>query len=239
VAGIERDPQPSPLDISTVSKAAHALAVEIVLEDLLRKLMKIALENAGAQRGFFLREENGALRIEAEGAVDRDEVRVLEATPLEERSDLFSQAVVHYVRKTGESIVLGNAPVDERFSGDPYISAAQPKSILCVPVVHQGKFGGILYLENNLTTDAFTADRIKTMRILSSQAAISLENARLYQEMKQEVDLRRRAEEHLRTALVELETLKDRLHAENVYLQEEIRREHNFEEIVGEAAPPS
>ena len=233
VAGIERDPQPSPLDISTVSKAAHAIAVEIVLEDLLRKLMKIALENAGAQRGFFLREENGALRIEAEGAVDRDEVRVLEATRLEERSDLFSQAVVHYVRKTGESIVLGNAPVDERFSGDPYICSARPKSILCVPVVHQGKFGGILYLENNLTTDAFTADRIRIMHILSSQAAISLTNARLYAEMKQEVALRRRAEEELRAALAEVETLKNRLRAENIYLQEEIRREHNFEEIVG------
>jgi len=128
---------------------------------------------------------------------------------------------------------VGDALADERFSNDPYVVSTKPRSILCVPIVHHGKLSGILYLENNLAPDAFTADRIEMMRILSAQAAISLENAKLYEAMKQEVVERRRAEEMLHKALAEVETLKNRLQAENVYLQEEIRQEHNFEEMVG------
>jgi formate hydrogenlyase transcriptional activator len=91
----------------------------------------------------------------------------------------------------------------------------------------------MLYLENNLATDAFTPQRVEMMRVLASQAAISLENARLYDGMKAEVERRTRAEGSLREALAELEVLKNRLEAENVYLQEEIRTQHNFNEIVG------
>ncbi|MCI0423790.1 MAG: GAF domain-containing protein, partial [Acidobacteria bacterium] len=186
------------LDIATVTKAARAIAVEIVLEELLRKLMRIALENAGAQRGFFLQEEEGQLVIAAEGDVERENINLPEAVPLES-SKALSLAVVHYVQKTGQSVVVGDALADDRFLGDPYITAVRPKSILCVSVIHQGKFGGILYLENNLAANAFTAERIEVMRILSSQAAISLENARLYGEMKQEAARRQEAEEMLRS----------------------------------------
>ncbi len=105
--------------------------------------------------------------------------------------------------------------------------------MLCVPVGHQGRSAGLLYLENNLTTDAFTPDRIEMMRILAAQAAISLENARLYEGMKAEIDRRTLAEQSLREALTELGVLKDRLETENVYLQEEIRTQHNFNDIVG------
>ena len=188
------------LDMATVTKAARAIAAEIVLEELLRKLMRIALENAGAQRGCFLREEEGRLVVAAEGDVDSGEIRVLQPTPPEPVKSL-SMAVVHYVQKTGEAVVVGNAGSDGRFSGDPYIRAVCPKSILCVPVVNQGKFGGLLYLENNLAANAFTADRIEVMRILCSQAAISLENARLYNDMKQEAGRRQQAEEMLRSIM--------------------------------------
>jgi formate hydrogenlyase transcriptional activator len=102
-----------------------------------------------------------------------------------------------------------------------------------VPVVHHGRQRGILYLENNLATEAFTEARLAMMRVLSGSAAISLETARLYEEMKHEVERRRQAEQAARDALAELSVLKDRLEAENVYLQEEIRTQHNFEEIVG------
>ena len=128
---------------------------------------------------------------------------------------------------------MGDATRDERFAGDGYILASRSKSILCVPVAHQGRLRGILYLENNLTTDAFTPDRIEVMRILAAQTAISLENARLYENMKSEVERRTAAEQALREALSEVEALKNRLEAENVYLQEEIRTQHNFNEIVG------
>ena len=225
------DGEPS-LDLASVTQAAHALAGEIVLEELLRKLLRIALQNAGAERGLFLQETDGRLVIQAEGRAEDEAVSVLQSLPLESSTGL-SRTVVHYVRKTGESVVIGDAVADRRFASDPYILEARPKSILCMPVVHQGQLGGVLYLENNLSTQAFTPERIAVLDVLSSQAAISLENARLYRERTDEVLRRKRAEEELRAALKEVESLKNRLEAENVYLQEEIRREHNFEEMVG------
>jgi transcriptional regulator with GAF, ATPase, and Fis domain/tetratricopeptide (TPR) repeat protein len=220
------------LDLSSVFKAARALAGRIDLEELLRELMKIALENAGAERGVFLQESGGRLLVEAEAGTSPENIRVRQSVPLDEAAGL-SQGIVRYVRRTGQGVVIGNAAADERFRGDPYIVHTKPKSILCTPVVHQGKLGGILYLENSLTFDAFTAGRIEMMQILSAEAAIALENARLYEGMKEEVERRSRAETALREALSELEQAKSRLEAENVYLQEEIRTQHNFEEIVG------
>jgi formate hydrogenlyase transcriptional activator len=215
-----------------VLKVAHAIAVEMQVDDLLRKLMTLALENAGAERGMFVQERQGALLVEANAGTDRDHVVVGSAIPLEEANDL-AISVVRYVHRTGQDVVIGDATKDERFSGDRYILASCAKSILCVPIAHQGRLRGILYLENNLTTDAFTPDRIEVMRILAAQAAISLENARLYENMKSEVERRTVAEHALREALSEVEGLKNRLEAENVYLQEEIRTQHNFNEIVG------
>jgi formate hydrogenlyase transcriptional activator len=150
-----------------------------------------------------------------------------------ESSDAVPHSVVQYVRRTAHDIVVGDATKDERFGADAYLSRTQARSILCVPVSHQGRLGGILYLENDLTANAFTPGRAEMMRILAAQAAISLENARLYAEMRAEVDRRAEAEQSLRIALSELEELKNRLEAENVYLQEEIGTQHNFNEIVG------
>jgi transcriptional regulator with GAF, ATPase, and Fis domain len=220
------------VDMSTVLKVARAIAVEIEVGQLLRKLMTLALENAGADRGVFVHERQGALLVEADAGANRDDLAIGSAIPLEQATDL-AISVVRYVRRTGQDVVIGDATRDERFSGDRYISASRAKSILCVPVAHQGRLRGILYLENNLTTDAFTPERIEVMRILAAQTAISLENARLYENMKGEVERRTAAEQALRDALSEVETLKNRLEAENVYLQEEIRTQHNFNEIVG------
>jgi transcriptional regulator with GAF, ATPase, and Fis domain len=189
------DTDDASLDIATVLEAAHAIAVEIELDELLRKLMRIALVNAGAQRGFFLCDRQGRLVVEIEGTAEGKSVR--EPKALEEVSGLAG-GVVQYVRTTRQSVVVGDAGTDERFNQDPYIASAHPRSILCVPAVQQGKLEGILYLENNLAPDAFTADRIQVMEVLCSQAAISLENARLYEEMRQEAAERRRAEEMLR-----------------------------------------
>jgi len=225
-------PEGALLDMATVLKVARAVAVEIELDELLRKLMKIALENAGAERGIFLQERDGTLMIEAEATADSDQVLVRQATPWE-KAEHFSHAVVRYVRRTGQDLVVGNLAGDERFAGDAYITRANAKSVLCVPVGHKSRSAGILYLENNLTTEAFTPERIELMRILAAQAAISLENARLYDGMKTEVERRTLAEQSLRDALGELEVLKNRLEAENVYLQEEIRTQHNFIDIVG------
>ena len=226
-----RDVDDVALDVATFAKAASAIAMEIILDDLLRILVRIAIENAGAERGVFVREVDRQFVVEASGSVDQDDV-ALSRSPLGPDATL-SRAVLEYVRRTGRSVVVADATTDARFAADPYVVQIRPRSILAVPIVHQGRRTGILYLENNLTADAFTVERVRVLQILSGQAAIALENARLYEEMRREVELRRRAEADLRQAMGELEKLKNRLQAENIYLQEEIRHEHNFEEIVG------
>jgi formate hydrogenlyase transcriptional activator len=230
--GVSASPSAIPIDVETVVRVARAMAVEIELDDLLRRFMKLALENAGAGRGVFLHDRDGDLNVVAEAAADAEPVHLYRSIPWEQ-SDSFSRGVVRFVRRTGQDVVLADAATDERFSGDEYIVRHGVKSVLCVPVVHQGRSTGLLYLENNLATGAFTPARAELMRILAAQAAISLENARLYERMKAEVERRTSAEQSLREALAELEVLKNRLEAENVYLQEEIRTQHNFNEIVG------
>src|SRR5262249_12387840 len=126
------------LDSVTIMKAARAVAGEIELEGLLRRLMRIALENAGAERGGLLLEHGGELSVEAEGVADGSDVNVLRAAPLDDRVPL-ARAVVQYVRRTGESVVLDDATADERFAGDPYVERTRPRSILCVPILHQGR----------------------------------------------------------------------------------------------------
>lgn len=167
------------LDLTALFGAAQAIAGEIVLKKLLRKLMNFVLVNAGAQRGFLVLEENGHLVIEAEDSVDQDDPLVLNSIPLA-RDTRLSNAIVNYVARTRENIVLNHASQEERFRNDPYIKNYQPKSVLCVPLINQTKLIGIVYLENNLTTEAFTPDRIEVLKLLSSQLAIGIENARLY-----------------------------------------------------------
>ncbi|MEG3839983.1 AAA family ATPase, partial [Microcoleus sp. herbarium14] len=178
------------LDLTTVVKASQTLAGEIVLEKLLAKLMKIVIENAGGQRGFLIVEKSGKWVIEASGCVDVDRVAVMQSIPIdfvaEDREvTLLAVAVVNYVARTQESIVLNDATREGQFTRAPYIIAVQPKSILCTPLIHQGKLSGILYLENNLTKGAFTPDRLEILKLLSSQISISIENAKLYANLQE------------------------------------------------------
>ncbi len=172
------------LDLTTVIKASQALAEEIVLDKLLKKLMKIVIENAGAQKGFLILERENNWFIEAEGTADEDDVTILQSIPVDSvdstQIPLLSTAIINYVAHTQENVVLNDAAHQGQFIRDPYIVATQPKSILCTTLLNQGKLSGILYLENNLTTGAFTPDRLEVLKILSSQAAISLQNAQLY-----------------------------------------------------------
>ena len=180
----------SELDLTTVMKASQTLSEEIVLGKLLAKLMRIIIENAGAQKGFLILEIKGKLLIEAEGSVDQDGVTVLQSIPVKSAWELgdkllISHTIVNYVARTRESVVLSDAANDPKFANCPYIKAHKPKSILCFPLQYQAKLVGIIYLENNLTTDAFTPDRLEVLNLLSSQAAISIENARLYNNLSE------------------------------------------------------
>jgi PAS domain S-box-containing protein len=180
------------LDFAALMKAAQALSDEIVLDKLLAKLMGILIENAGAQRGCLLLESSGKFYINAERNIDTDGVSVLQALPVESEvgKNRVSLAIVNYVARTHESIVLNQATQDYRFNQDDYILTHQPKSVLCTPLIYQGKRSGILYLENNLTLDAFTPERLKIVQFLSTQAAISIDNAQLYSQLEQRVQER-------------------------------------------------
>ena len=170
------------LDLATVIKASQAISGEIVLEQLLMKLMKILLENTGAQTGYLILEQGGKFAIEASGTVEADSITVLQSLPLETRVPI---SIINYVARSRESIICNNASVEGKFNTEPYIQQHQPKSILCTPLVNQGKLISIVYLENNLTVGAFTPQRIEIVNVLSSQAAISIENAKLYTEVRQ------------------------------------------------------
>ncbi|NEP00472.1 MAG: AAA family ATPase [Symploca sp. SIO2E9] len=180
----------SVLDFNSVLKASQTISGEIIPDKLLEKLMKILIENAGAQKGFLILDKEGNWVIEAEGAVDSDQVTTLQSIRVNSvdsasQAPLLSVAIINYVARSREDIVLNDATHEGQFTRDSYILATQPKSILCTPLLNQGKLSGILYLENNLTTAAFTADRVETLRILSSQAAISIDNARLYEQLEE------------------------------------------------------
>jgi predicted ATPase/signal transduction histidine kinase/tRNA A-37 threonylcarbamoyl transferase component Bud32 len=184
----------SALDMTTVMKAALALSEELVLDKFLNKLMRVILENAGAQTGFLILEQEGKQVIQAAGNIEEETVTTTRPSiqisctgiPLEDISCL-PLSIVNYVHRTGEVLVLNNAAVESVFTTDPYIAAKQPKSILCFPMVYQGQTVAILYLENNLSVGVFTRDRLEVLKLLSSQAAISLENARLYRNLEQSI----------------------------------------------------
>jgi signal transduction histidine kinase len=172
-------------------KASQVISGEIVLDKLLANLMKILIQNAGSQCGYLIlpsRSElgNGGRNwvIQASGAVDSDNFTVLQSIPIEfvgtDGCTSLPVSLINYVIRTHETVVKNDAAHQGKFTNDPYIKHHQTKSILCIPLLDRTKLSGILYLENNLTTDAFTKERVELLKLLSSQVAISIENAQLY-----------------------------------------------------------
>ncbi|WP_413172616.1 AAA family ATPase [Anabaena azotica] len=226
------------LDLTTVIKASQVLAGEIVLGKLLAKLMKIVIENAGAQKGFLLLHSDDHWVIEAVGSIDSDDVTILESIPVDSldassQTPFLSTAIINYVARTQENIVLNDATNEGQFTRDSYIIATLPKSILCTPLLNQGKLSGILYLENNLTTGAFTPERVEVLNILSSQAAISIENSRLYGTLEQKVEERT---QELSQTLDILKATQAKLEFENALLKsDEEASSYNYQ--VGGSLP--
>lgn len=186
------------LDLFSVMKAAQAVAGEIELNKLPIRLLHLAIENAGAERGSLLLEHGGTFVVHTAGI---PETTAHSLVTLDEVQSL-PRSLVHYVRRTAESIVLDDAQRDDAYSSDPYIVEHKPRAVMCLPILHQARLVGMLYLEHTAVSGVFTPDRIQVLQMLSAQAAIALENAQLYDEMKQEVASRRQAEERLR-AIVE------------------------------------
>ncbi|EAZ89675.1 GAF domain-containing sensor histidine kinase [Crocosphaera chwakensis] len=177
------------LDFNSILKASQVISGEIILKNLLEKLMRTIIENAGAQRGFLLLENNSNWLIEAEGNIEDENLTILQSIPINHSDQIshnikLSIPIINYVAHTQESIVLNDASQEGKFTQTTYIVKNKPKSILCTPIINQGKLNGIIYLENNLTTDAFTPQRVEIVKILSSSAAVSIENSRLYEQLE-------------------------------------------------------
>lgn len=177
------------LDLKSVMKSSEAISKEIRLKDLLTILMKIIIENAGAQRMVLLLKNDADFTVQSESSTKSPDPKLFEALPLK-RFDTIAKEIVYYVAKNKESLILDNAHQDSRFAKDAYIQRERLKSIMCVPLMKQNEVTGIIYLENNLIEGAFTAERLSLINILSSQMAISLENALLYQNMEDKIRLR-------------------------------------------------
>lgn len=172
------------LDLATVVKVSQAVFSEVDQNELLHTLMILALEHAGADRGLLILPWGDGWRIEAEATTARDSVRVeLPRTRL--TAGALPESVLRYVIRSRDSVLLDDAADPGPFSDDEYIARRNCQSVLCLPLIKQTKMIGVLYLENSLAAHVFTPARIAVLRLLASQAAISLENARLYTELQQ------------------------------------------------------
>jgi predicted ATPase/signal transduction histidine kinase/tRNA A-37 threonylcarbamoyl transferase component Bud32 len=175
------------LDLASVLQASQAIASEIVLDKLLMTLVQILVRNAGAQVGHLMLNGEDQLLIEASADTESERYSVLQSRPPEGQ---VPQTLINYVLRTQESVVLHHSSQSGEFTQDPYIKANQSQSVLCAPLLNQGQLSGIIYLENNLTTGAFTPDRLELLQLLSGQAAIAIDNARLYTNLEHKVNER-------------------------------------------------
>jgi predicted ATPase/two-component sensor histidine kinase len=166
------------LDLAAVMKTSQAVSEQTGLERLLRTLMVVILEQAGAERGLLILRRGKELRIEAEALTRQDAVNVRLRQSRVTASEL-SESVVQYVFRTRETMLLDDAQTANQFSDDDYFARRRCRSILCIPLLKQAELTGLLYLENNLTPYAFTPTRIALLELVAGQAALSLESASL------------------------------------------------------------
>lgn len=203
----------SALDLSAILKNSQVISQEIKLENLLKKMMQIVIENACAQKGYFLFSKNGEWHVEVESSVEGGDKKVVHSVPEEDvKNDKFASTIANYAERKKESVVLGDALLDSRFRNDPYIKERKPKSILCIPLMKQGQTLGLIYLENNLIKDCFTKERIELLQMLAGHIAISLGNAILYDNLDFEVKER----------TAELEVERNKLKERNQTMERDI-----------------
>ena len=215
------------LDIATILKASQALSSEIKLDKLLVKLMQLIFTNAGAQKGCLLLAQDEQLLVQANGTSDQNNIQVLRAIPVQNYLEI-PHRLINTVYRTQKTIVLDNASQEGDFTSDPYIQQQQCHSVLCAPLIHQGQLAGLIYLENNLSTSAFTPQRLEILRLLCAQAAISLDNARLYHNLEkakeQLEDYSRTLEQKVAARTQEIAQKNEQLNAKNQYLSQTLEQ---------------
>lgn len=192
------------LDLGSIVKASQALSGEVVLNNLLAKMMTIVIENSGAQEGVLIERKKGKLYVLA---INRDGNTDIVDGPIVLKHEVPT-AMVNYVIRTKKAVVLEDATTDDRFAKDSYIINKMPKSVLCFPVIRTERIRMVFYLENNLVTGAFTQERLEVLQTLSAQISISLENAELYENLEEKVHDRTT---ELTATLEELKTTQTQL----------------------------
>lgn len=175
------------LNLESLMKSARSISSEIVLEKLLPAMIYIAVENAGAQSGYLLLNKNGQLFLSAYSEIEQAQGRLLEDIPIN-GSDKVPTSIINYTYRTQEPLVIDFLGNDDRFSDDPYFIGKEAKSIICYPLLHLGQLKGVIYLENNLIFRAFGEKQTKVLNILSTQIAVSLQNAMLYNDLEKSLD---------------------------------------------------
>jgi PAS domain S-box-containing protein len=178
------------LDLATVIKVSQAVSGEMILENLIDRVMRAAIQHAGAERGLLITPRGDDLRLEAEATISPDGVTVRMHDSA--AAAAFPESLVRYAMRTREHVLLDDVSATNPFSADPYAAQHRVRSVLGLPLINQGKLIGVLYLENSLAPHVFNADRITVLRVLASQAAISLEITRLYHDLEnREAKIRR------------------------------------------------
>lgn len=207
------------LDVSTVIKASQAISGEVKLDKFLSRMMSIILENAGAQKGFFIRVINEQLKIEAFADIENICMDLLHPPPFED-FEKIPKSIIRYVARTAETVVMPSEQYANMFEKDEYIQSKKPASILCTPIRLKEKIFGVLYLENTVVSAAFSESRIGVLEILLSQAAISLENAKLFtrvnrlnEDLKKEANERKLIQFALEESKMRLKTILDSVQA--------------------------
>jgi Nif-specific regulatory protein len=223
---------PETADVKNILKNVYDLSSEIDLKKLFEKLLTIVIRNTGAQKVVFVLKRNRQFQIVANISDGKGKHYDFQPVPVEV-SDSVPHCIIDHVTRNGETLIQENAACDSKFSSDSYMKKNKPKWVLCMPITKGSDIIGLLYLENNLTSVLFTRQHLDFLNMLSPQMAISIENALYYEKLRREIDERRRAETALTKALSVIQKLKEQLQADNLYLQQEIKVEHNYEDIIG------
>jgi predicted ATPase/signal transduction histidine kinase len=207
------------LDLVSVLKATQAIAEEVDFDALLARLMRIAIENVGAERGALVLETDAGPVVHADDSTDASRA---ESGVALDASRCVPVGLVNFVRRTGETLRLEEAEIEEQHGGEPYLHEHRPRALMCLPLRKRGRSIGALYLEHRRAGDVFTLPRLRTLEMLATQAAVSIQNARLVSGLRREVVQRQQAQDGLAQALAEVQRLKDDLEAENTYLRRDL-----------------
>ena len=175
------------LDLASLMKSATTISGEIILDKLLPSMINIVVENAGANKGILILNQNDQLILKMKREIGKPDAEFLENQKLDQSNEL-AQTVVQLTQRTLEPVLADNALFDERFKLDPYVMVKKSKSILCMPIIHQGSFMGAIYLENELMSYGFSSERVDVIKILCSQIAVSLDNALLYLNLQEALE---------------------------------------------------